>query len=69
MTATATRTETVVDCCAICRRPIEQPTTGRRRVTCSDPCRAQLARDRRHLRQHGVPSEAQRRRERSRARL
>lgn len=68
MTATAQRTETIVDCCAICRRPIAQPTTGRRRITCSDPCRAQLARDRRHLRLHGEPSPAQRSRERSRAR-
>lgn len=63
MTATATRTEHLVDCCAVCRRPIEQPTTGRRRITCSDSCRQQLRRDRQHLRQHGFPSAAQRSRD------
>lgn len=63
MTATATEPEHRVDCCAVCRRPIEQPATGRRRLTCSDSCRQQLRRDRQHLRAHGFPSAAQRRRD------
>lgn len=62
-------TTTVVDCCAVCRQPIGQPATGRRRVTCSDTCRAQLARDRRHLKVHGEPSPAQRRRQHPAGRL
>lgn len=58
-------TETITDCCAVCRRPIAQPITGRRRLTCSDRCRAQLARDRRYRREQGAPSPAESRRQRS----
>lgn len=36
--------------CQRCRTPIVQPLTGRRRRTCSDPCRAALARRRRRSR-------------------